>query len=57
MSSFAEPGFLSLILAHPHTFVEFTHEIFSMVILLPLIEEGLLSVAILSICTEYWLSA
>ena len=38
-SLIADPGF-----AHPHTFVEIDHEIFSTVILLPLIQEGLLSV-------------
>ena len=41
-----------------HTFVEIDHEIFSLVILLlPLIKEGLLSVTSDSICTEYWLTA
>ena len=55
ISSFAEPGVLSLIPAQPHTFMEFTHEIFSTVILLPLIENGL-SVTRESMCTEYCLN-
>ena len=45
-SLIADPGVMSLIQARSHTFVEIDHEkIFSMVILiLPLIQEGLLSV-------------
>ena len=44
-SVIADPGVVSLIPARPHTFVEIDHEIVSAVILLlPLIQEGLLSV-------------
>ena len=32
------------------------HNTFSMVALLPLIQEGLLSVTSESLCTEYWLT-
>ena len=39
-------------------FVEIDHEIISMVILiLPLIQEGLLSVTSERMCTKYWLTA
>ena len=44
LSLTADPGVFSLILARSHTFIESDHEIFSRVILLPLIQEGLLSV-------------
>ena len=41
-----------------HSFVEIDHEIFSTVILsLPLIQEGKLSVTCGRMCTEYWLTA
>ena len=54
----ADPGIMSSILALPDTFVEIDREIFSTVILfLPLIQEGLLSVKSKSMCTEYWLAA
>ena len=44
-SPIADSGVLHLIPAQPYTFVETDHGIFSMVILLlPLIQEGLLSV-------------
>ena len=57
-SQIADPGVMSSILALPHTFVEIDHEIFSTVILfLPLIQEGLLSVTSKSMCTEYWLTS
>ena len=57
-STIADPGVASLILAQPHTFVEIYPEIFSMLILLlPLIQEGLLSVTSECMCTEYWLLA
>ena len=50
----ADPGVASLILAQSHTFVEIGHEIISMVILLlPQIQEGLLSVTSESMCTKY----
>ena len=54
----ADPGVTSLILALSNTFVEIDHEIISTVILLlPLIQEGLLSVTSESMCTKYWLPA
>ena len=41
-SLIADPGIVSLILAQPYAFMEFDHEIFSMLILLlPPIQEGL----------------
>ena len=40
-----------------HTFMEIYHEIFSTVILLPLIKEGLFSVTSRSMCTEHWLAS
>ena len=41
--------------AKSHTFVEIDHEIISTVILLlPLIQEGMLSVTRESMCTTYW---
>ena len=40
----ANPGVVSLILARSHTFLEIDHEIFSTVILLQLIQEGMVSV-------------
>ena len=54
----AYPGVASLILARSLMFVEIVHEIISTVILLlPLIQEGLLSVSSESMCTKYWLTA
>ena len=47
------PGVVSLARS---TFVEIDHEIISTVILL-LIQEGLLSVTIESMCTKYWVDA
>ena len=42
----------------PHSFVEIDHEIFSTVILsLPLVQEGKSSVTCERMCTEYWLTA
>ena len=56
-SSTADPGIVSLFLARSHTFVGIDHEIISTVILLlPLIQGGLLSVTSESICSEYWLT-
>ena len=53
----ADPGVASWIPAQSHTF-EIDHEIISTVILLlPLIQEGLLSVMSKSMCTKYWLTA
>ena len=45
-------------LVRHHSFVEIDHEIFSTVILsLPLIQEGSSSVTCKRMCTEYWLTA
>ena len=53
----AEPEIASLIPACPYTFVVIDHEITSTVILLlRLIQEGLLSVISQSMCTKYWLT-
>ena len=53
-SQIADPGALSSILVLSHISVEIDHEIFSMVILLlPLIQEGLLLVTSESMCTKY----
>ena len=57
MRLIADPGVVNLIPAWPHTFGEIDHKIFSTVILLPLIQEGSLSVTSESMCTEYWLTA
>ena len=55
-SPIADPGLVSSILAQPHTFMEIYLKIFSTaILLLPLIQEGLLSVTSESLCTEYWL--
>ena len=55
---FADPGVLNLIPARSHTLVEIGHEIFFLVILLlPLIQEGLVSVTRESMYTKYWLTA
>ena len=57
-SSTADPGVVCSIMARSHTFKEFDHEIFSMVVLLlQLIQEGLLSVTSKSMCTKYLLTA
>ena len=48
-----DPGVVSL---GRSTFVEIDHEIISTVVLL-LIQEGLLSVAIESMCKKYWVDA
>ena len=49
-----DSGVASLILARSHTFVEIDHEIISTVILLLLlIQEGLLSFTSESMCTKY----
>ena len=54
----ADPEDASLIQARSHTFVELDHKIISTVILLlPLIQEGLLSATSESMCTKYWLNA
>ena len=55
-SPIADPAVASSIPAPTHTFMEIDHEITSMIILLlPLIHEGLLSVTRESMCTKYWL--
>ena len=55
-SPIADPG-ESSILARSHTFMEIDHRIISTVILLlPLIQVGLLSVTRESVCTKYWLT-
>ena len=46
MTTTAHPGDVSLIPARSHSFVEFDHEIISVVILLLPIREGLLSVTV-----------
>ena len=57
MSLIADPGVVGLIPAHFHTFVEIDGEIFSIVILLiPLIQERLVSVTSESMCIKYWLT-
>ena len=54
MSLIADPGVTRLIPAQSHTFVEIDHEIISTaILLLPLIQEGLLSVTSESMCTKY----
>ena len=53
-SLIADPGVKSLILAWCHTSMEINHEICSTVILLPLIQEGLLSGTSENMCTKYW---
>ena len=54
----ANPGVSSSILAWSHTFVDTDHEIISTVILLlALIQEGMLSVTSESMCMKYWLTA
>ena len=54
----ADPEVISLIPAQPHDFMKIESEIFSSVILLlPLILEGLLSVAREGMCTEFWLTS
>ena len=54
----ADPEAVSLIQAQSYIFIEVDHEIISTIILpLPLIQEGLLSVTSKSMCMKYWLSA
>ena len=54
----ADPGVASLIPARSHTYMEIDHEIISMVILLlPLIQEGLMSLTRENMCTKNWLTA
>ena len=53
-----DQGVACLILAGSHILVEIDHEIISTVnLLIPLIQEGLLSVTSVSVCTKYWLTA
>ena len=57
-SMIAYTGVASSILAWSHTLVEIDHEILSTVILfLPLIQEGLVLVTSKSMHMKYWLSA
>ena len=59
-STIADPGVVRPILAWSKTFVEIDCEIhvYSTVILLfPLIKDGLMSVTGESMCTRYWLTA
>ena len=57
-STTTDPGVRSLIPAQYHTFVKIDHEIiFTVILLLPLIQEGLLSVTSESKCMKYWLTA
>ena len=51
----ADPGVVSLSPIRLHTFVEIDQEIISTVVL-PMIQEGLLSVTSESMCTKYWLT-
>ena len=54
----ADPGVMNWIPALSFTFLVIDHEKISMVILLlPQIQEGLLSVTGKSMCTKYWLTA
>ena len=53
----ADPGVTSSIPAQTHTFVEIDCEIISKFILLPLIQEWLLSVTSKRMCTKHWLTA
>ena len=54
----ADPGGESSIPARSYTFVEIDREIISTVILLlPLIQEGLLSTTSDIMCTNYWITA
>ena len=53
VSLIADPGVMSSIPVRPHTFMEIDHEIFSTVILLlPLNQEGLVLVTSESMCTK-----
>ena len=53
-----DPGVASSIPVQSHTLVEIDHEIISTVILLlPLIQDGLLSVTSESMCMKHWLTA
>ena len=54
----ADPGVARSIPARSHTFPEIDYVLISPVILLlPLIQEGLLSVTSENMCTKYWLTA
>ena len=58
MSLIADPGVVRSILAWSHSFLEIDHEIFAMFILLvPLIQDGLVSITGESMCTKYWFTA
>ena len=54
----ADPGVTCLITSRSHTFIEIDHEIIcTVILLLTLIQEGLLSVTSESMCRKYWLTA
>ena len=54
----ADPEVPNLIPAWSHTSMEIDHEIISSaILLLPLIQDGLLSVTSESMCMKYWLTA
>ena len=54
----ADPGVATSIPTRSPTLVEIVHEIISTaILLLPLIQEGLLSITSESMCTKYWLTA
>ena len=53
----ADAEVTSLIPAWYHTFAEIDNELISKAILIPLIQEQLLSVSSESMCTKYWLTA
>ena len=58
LSLIVDPGVVSLISARPYTYMEIHHEMFSTIILLLLlIQEGLLSVTRKSMYIKYWLTA
>ena len=57
VSKTADPGVASSIAAGSHTLMEIDHEIISTLILLPLIQEGLLSVTSKGMGMKYWLTA
>ena len=56
-SLIVDPGVMSLILAPSPTFMENDSDIFSKVILISPIQEGLVSVTSESMCMKNWLTA
>ena len=53
----SDAGVANLIPASPNTFVEIDNEMSTVTLLLPVIQEGLLSVTYKSMCKKYWLTA